>query len=175
MTTKKKPAKQPEKKAMPAKNKGGRPSKLTPELADELCRRIASGRSLNSVCKDPDMPSTSMAMRYAIAYDWFREKYERAVEARHETMADEILEISDDGSKDYVEKVGADGQTYEAVNTEHIQRSRLRVDARKWLLARLAPRKYGDRVQTEVSGPDGGAVPVELTVRFVRADDGRPA
>src|SRR4051794_16693229 len=63
----------------------------------------------------------------------------RAAQADH--FADEIIAIADDTSGDWIER---DGELM--VNHEHIQRSRLRVDARKWLMARMAPKKYGDKV-----------------------------
>jgi hypothetical protein len=71
----------------------------------------------------------------------------RAREAQMDHYAEEILEISDDSSGDYIEKQNGDGTTYKAFDAEHVQRSRLRVDSRKWLMAKLAPKKYGDKVQ----------------------------
>ena len=52
------------------------------------------------------------------------------------------------------------------LNGEHVQRSKLRIDARKWKASKLAPQKYGDKVSTEVSGPDGGAVPFVLKIEY---------
>ena len=57
-----------------------------------------------------------------------------------EHWAEEIIEIADDSKNDFVEKEG-----HTALNSENINRSRLRVDTRKWLMARLAPKKYGDK------------------------------
>lgn len=104
----------------------------------------------------------------------FRGQYARACEDRADAIADEILEIADDASRDYPEHEDRDGNTVSAFDAEHVQRSKLRVDARKWLLAKMAPKKYGDRVQAEVSGPGGASVPVAMTVEFVRAYDGKP-
>jgi hypothetical protein len=67
-----------------------------------------------------------------------------------ELMATEILDIADDGSNDTYET--DDG---EKVNQDHINRSRLRVDTRKWLMSKLAPKKYGEKVQQEVTGNIG--------------------
>jgi hypothetical protein len=85
--------------------------------------------------------------------------YARAREEQADTWAEEIIEISDDGSNDtYVidEETGETG-----VNHDHIQRSKLRVDSRKWIAAKLKPRKYGDKVTQELTGPEGGAVQVQ--------------
>jgi membrane protein implicated in regulation of membrane protease activity len=59
-----------------------------------------------------------------------------------------------------MERRNSDGSTYEVVNGEHIQRSRVRIDARKWKASKLAPKKYGEKIQH--AGHDGGA----LTVRW---------
>lgn len=50
-------------------------------------------------------------------------------------------------------------------------RSRLRIDARKWLASKLAPKKSGDKLAAEVSGPDGGPIQQSLTVEYVRQKD----
>ena len=76
------------------------------------------------------------------------ERYTRAKAAGVDALADEILEIADDGTQDMGE--GEDGKP--VVDHEHIQRSRLRVESRKWLLAKLAPKKYGERAEIEHSG-----------------------
>jgi hypothetical protein len=76
------------------------------------------------------------------------------------------LKISDDGRNDYTET--EDG---EVPNHEHIQRSRLRVDSRKWLASKLVPKKYGDKVSAEVSGPDGGPILEKLTVEYIGQKD----
>src|SRR5260370_2842775 len=78
----------------------------------------------------------------------FRDQYARAREEQADKLFREIIEIADDASGDYV--TTSDGKTI--VDHEHIQRSRLRVDARKWAAARLAPKKYGDRVEHDHKG-----------------------
>jgi Bacteriophage Sf6, terminase small subunit-like len=60
--------------------------------------------------------------------------YTRVVPGGYHTMADEILDIVDDSTHDFVECEGKDGSTYMSVDHEHIQRSKLRYEARKWLL-----------------------------------------
>jgi terminase small subunit-like protein len=84
----------------------------------------------------------------------------RARELQAELWADEILEIADDGTNDWVERKRC-GVDITEFDREHVMRSSLRVDSRKWLLARLLPKKYGDKVQAEHSGPGGAPlVPV---------------
>lgn len=79
-----------------------------------------------------------------------------------EHWAEEIIEIADDGSNDWMERNDKDNPGFVA-NGEHIQRSRLRSDNRKWLLSKLAARKYGDKL--EHTGPEGGPIQVSI-VRF---------
>jgi hypothetical protein len=75
-------------------------------------------------------------------------------------LADELLEIADDGTNDWMKRFGKDGEDLGwALNGEHIARSRLRVDTRKWLLSKCLPKVFGDRIATEHSGPTA-AVPL---------------
>jgi hypothetical protein len=93
-------------------------------------------------------------LRWLNKHAEFRDQYARAREMQAEHFADEILEIADDGSNDWIERENAAGRVVAAIDHEHIQRSRLRVDARRWLMGKMAPKKYGDKV--EVTGKDGG-------------------
>ena len=98
------------------------------------------------------MPGKTTIMKWLESNLEFRGQYVRARELQAEHWAEEIIEIADDSQNDFIEKEGRDGSTYEAVNFENINRSRLRVDTRKWLMARLAPKKYGDKITNELVG-----------------------
>ena len=74
-------------------------------------------------------------------------------------MAEEILDISDDGTNDWEEREIARGRTIIALNTEAVQRSKLRVDTRKWLMAKMKPKKYGDTLDL-TSGGDKLPAPI---------------
>lgn len=136
-----------------------RPSKFTQALADEICSRIADGESLRSICLSEGMPDKVTVLRWLADDEKHKEfctQYVRAREAQADRLAEEILEIADDGTRDtYTDENGN-----ERVNQEVVARSRLRVDARKWLASKMAPKKYGDKVQQEISGPDGGPITV---------------
>lgn len=94
----------------------------------------------------------------------FSEQYARAHEAYADKLAEETLLIADDSSRDtYVDSEGN-----VKTDSEAIQRSKLRVDTRKWLASKKAPKKYGDKVTQEHTGADGGAIQVASTVTFVR-------
>lgn len=142
----------------------GRPSKFTQKLADAICERLAEGESLRSICKDEGMPNERTVRRWV--YDdvgGFSPQYARARDIGLDAMADEILEISDDGTNDWMEKKDRDGESYYVANGEAMGRSRLRVDTRKWLLSKIAPKRYGDSLT--LTGSEGGPLKIEV-VRF---------
>jgi hypothetical protein len=108
-------------------------SEMTQEICDLICDGIADGQSLRSICAAEAMPNKSTVFRWLAADEAFRDQYARAREAQADALFDDILDIADDGTNDYMTKTNADGSEYEAFNAEHIQRSKLRVDARKWM------------------------------------------
>lgn len=130
----------------------GRPSDYTQEIADAICERIADGESLRKICSEPDMPNKATVFRWLAIHKTFSDQYAKAREAQADALFDEILDISDDGRNDYMESVDDDGGVAYKLNGEHIQRSRLRVDARKWMAGKLRPKKYSDKLEVEHSG-----------------------
>ena len=130
----------------------GRPTIFSATVMSVICGRVAEGESMRAICRDHDMPARGTVYRWLSENPEFHDRYARAQELRVEVMADEMLEISDDGTTDYVTKVGRNGHEYEAVDQEHIQRSRLRVDTRKFLMSKLMPSKYGERVAFDHTG-----------------------
>lgn len=129
----------------------GRPTNYTPDIATSICAEIASGRKVSEICEADDMPGERTVYRWLGVHDEFRQQYARAMEQRTEAMAEETLEIADNLLGDPA-------------------RDRLRVDTRKWLMSKMAPKKYGDKVQQEVSGPNGGPIETrELGARDIIA------
>lgn len=134
--------------------KMGRPSKYTKELADTICEQLASGDSMRTVCKSDDMPSMATIFSWLRTNNDFLEQYERAKAEAADAMIDEIIEIADDGTNDWMEKRDKEGKPtgYYIINGEHVQRSRLRVDVRKWYASKLKPKKYGDKLDVTSDG-----------------------
>lgn len=128
----------------------GRLSSFTQEIADAICERLAEGESLNAICKSEGLPSESTVRRWALDDEQgFATNYARAREVGYLRMADEITQIADDGANDtYTDEDGN-----ERTNQDVIARSRLRVDTRKWLLSKMLPKVYGDKL--ELSGDPG--------------------
>lgn len=154
---KSKPAspKAPPKKKTP--RKPGRPSRYTNKLADKICKMIAEGQSVRSICAKKDMISMQTFFRWLRENKKFREQYARACEERSYMHAEEIIEIADDATNDYMEQHDeSDELTGYKLNGENIQRSRLRIDTRKWLMSKLNPKVYGDKLDMTTNGNDIG-------------------
>jgi hypothetical protein len=132
-------------------NPVGRPTKYTPELAEEICDAIAcDSKGLRRLCNENQhWPARNNIYHWIKKYPDFRTRYAQAKEHQIESFIDEILEIADDTSNDTVIKTNKDGQEYEVCNSEWINRSRLRVDTRKWLAAKLCPKIYGETRKDE--------------------------
>lgn len=144
--------------------KQGRPSAFSQEVADAICEGLADARSLRSICLDEGMPSQTTVFRWLAddRYSDFREQYARAREAQADAIFDEILDIADDGTNDWVEKERQDGSTHTVLDAEHVQRSKLRIDARKWMAGKLAPKKYGEKLDLTSDGEKIGMPLINL-------------
>ena len=105
------------------------------------------------------MPSLSTVMGWLFdgEHEEFSEQYARAREVQAEVLADELTDIADDASGDTT--MGEKGRVI--TDHEHIQRSRLRIDTRKWIASKLLPKRYGDKIVQEHTGPDGGPVVID--------------
>jgi len=140
----------------------GRPSIFTQEIADAICDKLADGESLRKICLADDMPGKATVFRWLATDKTFQDQYARAREAQADTLADEILDIADDGSNDFM----GDDEKY---NGDAVQRSRLRVDARKWLAGKLRPKVYGDK--TLIGSDPENPLPTGFAVTFRKATD----
>lgn len=130
-----------------------------PELMDQIFKRIGTGRSVRDVMRDEDITiGRDTFYKWLSENEVFADQYARASEERADSVFEEMFEIADDGSNDWMERKRQDGSVEEVINHEHIQRSKLRIDTRKWALARMAPKKYGDKLDLN----HGGKVTVNL-------------
>jgi hypothetical protein len=124
--------------------KGGRSAGYCTEIAETICDRLIGGESLRAICADPRMPAKATVCRWLARNQEFRHAYALAREFQAENFAHEILKIADDSSGDYIKKTTADGKVVWVEDKENIARCRLQIKTRKWVLARMAPRKYGN-------------------------------
>lgn len=133
----------------------------SPEMLEKICDAIIGGKSLRQICEPEGMPAPSTICLWLSQDEAFAERYARAKEIQMENLAEEILEIAEDGSNDWMKnRFGED-----VLNAEHVQRSRLRIDSRKWLMSKLAPKKYGDKIDVQ----HGGNLTIEVQ-RFADKD-----
>ena len=121
----------------------------SPETATRICQELIDGKSLRAICAADGMPAKSTVLGWLQddAIPGFLDQYTRARELQAESLLDEVLEIADDETNDMVG--GANGMTGNAVA---VSRSRVRIDARKWAMSKLAPKKYGDKLDVTSGG-----------------------
>lgn len=112
--------------------KVGRPEKYSEEKGREICKMIESGLTLTSICEPEDMPHISTIYDWQDAHPEFAESYARARSRQADTLASKVLD--------------------EAMSSHDAQIGRLRIDALKWTASKLAPKKYGDKVEVEQTG-----------------------
>jgi hypothetical protein len=128
----------------------GRPTDYTEALADEICKAIAnSPRGLNHHSKENDhWPHSSTIRRWLRENDSFRDKYAQAKEDQADLMAEETVDVAYNDKKDWKVIIDDDGNEKTVFVSEAVARSRLKVDALKWHASKLAPKKYGERIET---------------------------
>lgn len=121
------------------------------QATDTILQRICEGESLRSILTYADknvLPSMRTFLRWVSEDEDLRQQYARAMEVRSEAMFEEILEISNEANADI--DITEDGKI--RVVGEAVQRSRLKIDARKWMLGKMNPKKYGDKVDITSDG-----------------------
>jgi hypothetical protein len=144
----------------PSKPKG-RPSSYTAEVAEAICARLAEGESLNRICKDAGLPSEATVRMWALDdIDGFATKYARAREIGYDCLAEQILSLSDECRMG--EKTVSKATGLEVTTGDMVERSRLQVEARKWLLSKMLPKRYGEKVDHNHSG----AIDMSHTISF---------
>lgn len=127
------------------------------KIFSDIIKLITQGRSFRKAKKEIGKPG------YETFFKWLKEdkdkakQYARACEERADKIFDEILDISDNNDKDEKAFVGVN----------HIHRDKLRIDARKWILAKMVPKKYGDNVKIDHGSSDGSMSPKETIIQVV--------
>jgi hypothetical protein len=116
-----------------------RPTEYTAEIGLAICDRLVDGEGLRAICGDPAMPDRATVERWLARYEEFRKEYASAREEQADDLFDQVLEIIDDVSADWVEKVREDGRVVIVADRANLARSILRCDVREWVAARLEP------------------------------------
>jgi hypothetical protein len=156
-----------------AMSKKGPVCGYTQEFGDVVCARISIGESLAQISKGKGMPSLPTIYKWIRTFDQFKVQYDRAKLEAADTMVDQILDISDNGVYDELLVDGLplldeNGKTVKVKTQVGIAHANLRVKARQWIAAKLKPQTYGDKIQTELTGANGGPIAtinVEMTAK----------
>ena len=153
----------------------GRPDVWNKEKKDSAIEivldKISDGNSLRSILNDNRdkelLPSRKTFNEWLCKDSILSDQYAQACEERAEALLDEMINIVDDSSNDQIDTDLGDGIVASRLNSEAIQRSRLRYDARKWLISKLNPKKYGDKIDMTTQGEKiGESSPEEKAFRL---------
>ena len=131
---------------IPPQPQAKRPVDFTDEIFDVICDRMTEGEGLREICKSPDMPSKTTFLRWVDKDTGRQRRYQAAREALMDHYAEEIIAIAWDDSQDTIKREGKP----DLCNHEWINRSRLKVDTLKFLMAKLHPKKYGDKLPEHI-------------------------
>lgn len=130
-----------------------------PELADYICERVASGSSLRRACVGDDMPEPSTFNKWCNNNQALATQYALACMAKAQVWADELVDISDDSTNDYMEIEDDKGHTKRVFDGENMRRTALRVDTRKWYLSKIMPKQFGDAQMLKLADAEGRVLP----------------
>lgn len=140
----------------------GRPSTYTDEIAEEICERLAGGESVLAMCREDHMPPQSVIFQWLHKHKEFAEKYALARESWAQFEFERMMEIADTPLQGEKIETSSDGKT-KVITGDMTEHRRLQVDTRKWALARMNGRRFGDRTAHEHSGPGGEALEIIVT------------
>ena len=139
---------------------GGRPSKFTPEIQNEILERLRQGESARQICRSDHMPDWSNFLRFKRDNEEFRAQYDIAWADGFTAWETQIVEIANDQSRDFQ----PDGKGGVKSDNTAVNRDRLRIDTMKWIMCKRVPHTYGDRVQQEITGKDGAPIQPILNI-----------
>lgn len=147
------------------KPKIGRPTKYSQHIANVICTRIAEGESLREIVKTEGMPDRTTVYDWLLKDEAFANQYTRAREEQADTLADEILAISDESPEvDYIRD--KHGNVIDIkIDSGYVAYQRQRIDARKWVASKLKPKKYAENLK--LSGDKEN--PLEMGVTMLDA------
>lgn len=128
------------------------------------------------------MPSRKAFFEWVAKDNSIQTQYELAISMRADIHAEEILAIADEEvtmvkrSKHGGAQSDADddGMVEVVFDPTAVARNRLRVDARKWMLSKMVPKKYGDKVTQEHTGAGGGPITSKVTIEYIGVGDANP-
>ena len=154
----------------------GRQTTFTQAKADNICAGLREGKSLRAICRE-------LELNHAMVLDWVKEwpefgdQYARAREVGYTLLAEELVEIADEENVTVRRPPGAPRKGDESedevevvFDSTAVARNRLRVDTRKWMLSKMLPKVYGDKLETTLQGANGGPIETKSTVTLTAED-----
>ncbi len=126
-----------------------RPTILTPEVKEAFFDAILDGVSVREFCKRDGAPEERTIYKALARDPEFVQDYARVKDMMMVRFEADLIEIADDTAQDTHTTTYEGGVERTSPNTEWISRARLRVDTRKWLMSKLAPKKYGDHLKID--------------------------
>lgn len=140
------------------------------EATRRICDEIVKGKSVRSIL-NPATRDKALLPSYVEFLEWVSDdesiakQYTRAMEWRAEGLLEDTIVIADDSTGDTIESFDADGNPVQKANIEHIQRTKLRIEARQFALRKMAPKKYGDKVDvTSGDKPIQSVQPIQVVM-----------
>jgi hypothetical protein len=131
----------------------GRPTTYSIEIAAEICALLGDNMKLHDICRETRFPSAATVYRWLIEYPDFRKAYDCALQAKFDARSEEIIAIADDASRDFIQEPDAEGILTVRPNKELLERTKLRIETRKWQMQKELPHKYADTQPITISSP----------------------
>lgn len=141
-----------------------RPTSCTPELVEEICDRLIEGETLRAICRDQHMPSYRSVYRWCLASPEISSRIARAREAGFDAIADEALEIANTPKQGVRTEESDDG--FKTVRDDMLGHRKLQVETRLKLLAKWAPKKYGDKIDVTTGNESLNLTPEERKAKL---------
>lgn len=145
----------------------------TPEeiekVFQEILEYIEDGKPLRTILRDSDMPSSRTFYIWLDSDPDKVKRYARSTEIRAEEIFEDMLEIADDGTNDFMTITKGD-VTYNVEDKEVTSRSRLRLDTRKWMLSKMQPKKYSDKLDITSDG-DKLEAPKKIIIKLPKRNE----
>ena len=130
------------------------------EIFNYVFEQITKGKALRNILFEENMPPAVTFFEWLSKDEEKAKQYAYACDLRAEYLFDEIIDIADDKSDDII--ITKDGN--KVLNNEFVQRSRVKIDARKWIISKLNPKKFGDKIDHTTNGNDINIKPIEFTI-----------
>ena len=137
------------------------PVQYSEAIAQYILLKVSEGLSLRSVCAEDGMPDVSSFLAWTRNNEVLAQQYAHACLLKAQVWADEIMDISDDSSNDYIEREDKDGRMQTVFDGENMKRTQLRVDTRKWYLSKIMPKQFGEAQMLKLADAEGRVLPMQ--------------